>query len=185
VIVPDFTGVARLADEALTEHLGKHKIGVVHPRDSGRTSCRFRRIAESNVPMSELILRVNLKPMSTATTKSHGFTEVKIVASVLLFASHPSHMPSGIIMKEHGAMELSYKDRTIVPSSLFITGLQAHKIIQPHILQGINHKAVLGGLVHGKHFLVDGLGHHNDTILHTLSRVVEIIPYAHLSVGPE
>jgi aminoglycoside N3'-acetyltransferase len=88
-------------------------------------------------------------------------------------------------MEEYCAMELTDKKGTILAFSLFIIGLQAHKIIQPHILQGINHKAVLGGLVHGKHFLVDGLGHHNDTILHTLSRVVEIIPYAHLSVGPE
>jgi hypothetical protein len=26
MIVPDFTGVARLADEVLTEHLGKDKV---------------------------------------------------------------------------------------------------------------------------------------------------------------
>jgi hypothetical protein len=114
--------------------------------------------------------------MSTATSKSHGFTEFKIVARVLLLTSHPRHDASGIIMKEHGAMELTDKDWAIVPNSLFITGLQAHKIIQPHILQGINHKAVLGGFMQGKLFLVDGLGHHNGTILHTLSSVVEIFP---------
>jgi hypothetical protein len=165
-----------LADETLTEYLSKHLIGVVHPSDGWRSMCRLRRIAGSNVAMSEFLLRVNLKTMSTTTTKSHGFTEVKIVARVLLFTSHPRHSAIGIIMKEHGAMELTDTDWTIVPISLFITGLQAHKIIHPHILQGINHKAVFGGLVHGTHFLVDGLGHHNDTILHILSRVVEIIP---------
>jgi hypothetical protein len=79
--------------------------------------------------MSELVLRVNLEPMSTASTKPHSFTEVKIVARVLLFTSHPSHGASGVIMKEYGAMELTHKDWTIVPNALFITGLQAHKII--------------------------------------------------------
>jgi hypothetical protein len=53
VIVPDFTGVARLADEALTEHLGKYQIGVVHPRDSGRSRRRVRRIAERDVTPSK------------------------------------------------------------------------------------------------------------------------------------
>jgi hypothetical protein len=53
VIVPDFTVVARLADEVLTEQLSKYQIGVVHPRDSGRSRRRVRRIAERDVTPSK------------------------------------------------------------------------------------------------------------------------------------
>jgi hypothetical protein len=135
--------------------------------------------------MSELLLSVNLETMSTATTKSHGLTEVKVVASILLLPSHPSHSASSIIMKEDCVVELTDKDWAIHPNTLCTSRLQAHKIKQPHLLQGINHKAVLSGLVHGELFLVDGLGLHNDTIPHELWAVVEIIPYIQPSVGPE
>ena len=147
--------------------------------------CRLWRVAEGNVPMSELLLSVNLKTMSTATTKSHGLTEVKVVASILLLPSHPSHSASNIIMKEDCAVELTDKDWEIHPNTLCTARLQAHKIKQPHLRQGINHKAVLSGLEHGELFLIDGLGLHNDTIPHELWAVVEIIPYIQLSVGPE
>jgi hypothetical protein len=135
--------------------------------------------------MSELLLSVNLKTMSTATTKSHGLTEVKVVASILFMSSHPSHSASSIIMKEDSAVELTDKDWAIHPNTLCTSRLQAHKIKQPHLLQGINHKAILSGLEHDKFFLVDGLGLHNDTIPHELREVVEIVPYIQLSVGPE
>jgi hypothetical protein len=97
VIVPDFTGVARLADEILTEHLGKHKIGVIHPRDSGRTSYRVRGIAEGNVTFSELILRMNLEPTSTATTvTAPGSTPIRFCLFFFFYASswhHASYHP--------------------------------------------------------------------------------------------
>jgi hypothetical protein len=53
VIVPDFTVVSRLADEVLPEQLGKYQIGVVHPRDGGRSRRRVWRIAERDVTPSE------------------------------------------------------------------------------------------------------------------------------------
>ena len=84
-------------------------------------------------------------------------------------------------MKEHSAVKLPHKDWTIAP----IIRRQAHEIKQPHPLQGINHKALLGGLMHRKNFLVDGLGNHNSTILHALWSVVVIIPQQLLGVGPE
>jgi hypothetical protein len=68
--------------------------------------------------MSEFLLSVNLKTMSTATTKSHGLTKVKVVASILLLPSHPSHSASGIIMKENSAVELTDMDWAIHPNTL-------------------------------------------------------------------
>jgi hypothetical protein len=135
--------------------------------------------------MSELLPSVNLKTMRTAITKSHGLTEVKVFASILLLSSHPSHSASNIIMKENSVVELTDKDWAIHNNTLCTARLQAHKIKQPHLLQSINHRAILSGLEHGMFFRVDGLGLHNNTIPHKLWAVVEIIPYIQLSVGPE
>jgi hypothetical protein len=50
---------------------------------------------------------MNSVPLSTATTKTHGRTELSVGAGVLLPASHPSHGAVRIIMEEDGAMELT------------------------------------------------------------------------------
>jgi hypothetical protein len=107
-----------------------------------------------------------------ATTKPHGITEVKIVASILPLSYHPCHSASGIIMEEYSAVKLPHKDCTIA----IIFMREAREIKQPHFLQGVNHKEILGGLMHCKSFPVDGLGHHNSTIVHALCSVVVIIP---------
>jgi hypothetical protein len=88
--------------------------------------------------------------MSTATGKPHGFTEIKIIAIIFLLSCDPSHSARGVIMKEHNAVKLPHKDWTIAP----IIRRQAHEIKQPHPLQGINHKAILGGLMHSKNLLM-------------------------------
>jgi hypothetical protein len=131
--------------------------------------------------MSELVLRVYLETMSTTTSKPHGFTEIKIVASIFFLSCHPSHSASWVIMEKHSAVKLPHKDWTIAP----IIRRQAHEIKQAHPLQGINHKAIFGGLMHCKSILVDGLGHHNSTILHALLSVIVIITQQLLGVGPE
>jgi hypothetical protein len=46
-------------------------------------------------------------------------------------------------------------------------------------------KRYFGGLKHGELFLVDGLGHHNDAILHEGCTVVELIPNGSPSLGLE
>ena len=122
---------------------------------------RLWRITEGNITVAIGVFRVNRKALSTATTKSHSFTEIIIVARIWLLPRHPGHSARGIIMEIDCAVKLSNKFRAEIR-------LQANKFKETHLLQGINHKAVLRGLVHGKYFLVDGLGLHNDTILHTL-----------------
>jgi hypothetical protein len=76
--------------------------------------------------MSESFLTVDLKTMSMATSKSHCLTKVKVVAKILLLPSHPSHGASRFIMEKESAMELTDKNRAILPKRLKVARLQAY-----------------------------------------------------------
>jgi hypothetical protein len=88
--------------------------------------CRLWGVAECNVTVGQWFLNVDLKTMSTATTKSHCLTEVKVVARILLHPSHPSNSARRVIMEEKFAKELTDKSRAVLPNSLRVARLQAH-----------------------------------------------------------
>jgi hypothetical protein len=67
--------------------------------------------------MTKWLLGVNLKASSMATSKSHYFTEVIVVARILLSPGQPSHSASSIIMIENCAVKLMNKGRAILPGS--------------------------------------------------------------------
>jgi hypothetical protein len=118
--------------------------------------------------------------VSTTSTKPKGFTQVKIVAGVLLFACHPCHGTGWIIMEVHSAVELPYQEWAIAS----IRRRQTYKLIQPHAPQSLNHKPMCGGCMHLNNIL-DSLGHNNAAILHVLSGVIVLIPHPLLTLGPE
>jgi hypothetical protein len=63
--------------------------------------------------------------------------------------------------------------------------LQAHKIKKSHLMQSINHKAIISGTVHEELFLVDSFGLHKSAIPHMFWRAVEVIPETSPSLSPE
>jgi hypothetical protein len=145
---------------------------------------RLWRITECNITVTKWFLRVNLKASSMATTKSHCFTEVIVVARILLRPRYPGHSASSIIMKINCAVKLTNKGRAILPGSDRFARLQAHKIKKTHLLQGINHKVIISGTVHEDLF-VDSLGLHKSAIPHMVCRAIEIILETSLIFSPE
>jgi hypothetical protein len=111
--------------------------------------------------------------------------EFKVLARILLHPSHPSHSASRVNMEVDCAVELTNKDPAILPDSVRVARLQAHKIKKSHLVQSVNHKVVLSGIEHDELFPVDGPGLHKGVVPHELSIAVEVIPEASLSLGPE